>query len=199
MISQYNELLDILFKAQNNSKRAMAIILDRYKGFIYKTAVSFYINGYDLNDLIQMCNLALINAVKKYDLKKSPVSSFSSYACRCVLNSLKYNLRNCSLKRNKEKFGTSLYAPVCDDITLIDCIASNQDIENEFISKEEALSLSKAIELLSPDSKELIKWFYFDRKSLKAYAKYKNLTYASAKQKKRSCLLKLKKILTKIY
>lgn len=198
-MSYQEKLLDILSEAQDDNERAMAIILDKYKGFIYKTAVSYYINGNDLNDLIQMCNLALINAVKKYDLKKSPVSSFNSYACRCVSNSLKYSLRKCSMKNNKEKFGTSIYAPVCDDTALIDCISSSQNIENEFISKEEALSLSKAIELLPRDDKDLIKWFYFDRRSLKSYAKYENLTYAAAKKRKKICLLKLKKILTKTY
>jgi DNA-directed RNA polymerase specialized sigma24 family protein len=88
---------------------------------------------------------------------------------------------------------------VCDDTALIDCISSSQNIENEFISKEEALSLSKAIELLPRDDKDLIKWFYFDRRSLKSYAKYENLTYAAAKKRKQICLLKLKKILTKTY
>lgn len=188
-----------LFEAQNGNKEAMTAILDMYKGFIHKTAVSFYINGYDLNDLIQICNLSLINAVRKYDLKKSSTTNFSSYACRCILNSLKYNLRNCTLKNNKEKFETSLYINVCEDTALIDCISSSQNIENEFISKEEAAALSKAIEFLSPDEKKLIKWFYFDRKNLKEYARCNNLTYPSVKQKKKLCLLKLKKIMTKVY
>lgn len=61
------QLLDLVKKAQDGDKLSLKAIIKNFEGFMYKTASSIYINGYEIEDLIQIEAIALINAVFKYN------------------------------------------------------------------------------------------------------------------------------------
>lgn len=87
---------------------------------------------YDLG-AIGLCNAAINYVPEKY--------AFTTYACRCIKNEIihDYQSRNREKRINNE-YLISYDIPVlsADDnerITLIDCIKSNESVENEAISR----------------------------------------------------------------
>jgi DNA-directed RNA polymerase specialized sigma subunit len=48
------KLEDLVKKAQEGDKISLQHILERFQGFMYKIANSIYINGYEIEDLVQI-------------------------------------------------------------------------------------------------------------------------------------------------
>jgi RNA polymerase sigma factor (sigma-70 family) len=95
-----NELEDLVKKAQEGDKISLKQVLKRFQGFMYKTANSIYINGYELEDLIQIENLALFKAVFKYNCEYK--NAFTTYANTVIKNAARSELRS-ALNKKMEK------------------------------------------------------------------------------------------------
>jgi RNA polymerase sigma factor (sigma-70 family) len=77
----------------------------------------------------------------------------------------------------------------------MDMLLSPEDIEENFLLREDSELLRKALRLLPCDFREIIYWYYFKEKTLKEYAKLKNIKYEAAKKRKERALNMLKKII----
>jgi len=160
-----------------------------YKPCIIKRANQIYINGYEIEDLVQIGALALINAVNKYQLGKK--NAFTTYAVTVIKNAFNQELRKV-LNKKDEKFKCSLNSLNKDGIEIIEVLVSEENVEEETIYREKIAILTEALEKLSEDEREIIKWFYFDSKPLKEYALAKGIAFNTAVKRKQRALLKLK-------
>lgn len=161
-----------------------------YKPYIIKKARQIYINGYEQEDMIQIAALALVKAVKKYQLGRK--AAFTSYAITVIKNALNEELRKVTSKKLDEAFKCSLNSLNNEGVELIEILVSEENVEEDIVFREDVTALTKALEKLSEGEREIIKWFYFDNKPLKEYAKEKGITCNTAAKKKCRVIEKLK-------
>lgn len=186
------DLDELVLKAQKGDTFAVEEILKRFKPYIIKLSKTIYINGYDMEDLIQIGCITLIKAIKKYDLSK--VNKFVPYATCAIKNNYYYEIRQKS-KCNGE---TSLNQELEDGLQIIDNISSEEDIEGSYIIKEEFVALKLAFSKLSNKDSEILSYVFMNNGKLVDYAKAKNIKYITSVKRKNSALERLKKQLTSI-
>lgn len=123
----------LLIRAQNDDAEAETELLLKYSPLVKSIARSYYTIGVDDEDLWQLGLIALMNAVRTYDLNESK-ASFATYASACIHNIIKTELRR---KKNQTK----------DDIPLSDIEdrPSKFDVEKLYEDKETEHLLMRAI------------------------------------------------------
>ena len=113
------------------------ILFEKYKPLISKISYKLYNNmtylGLDISDLIQEGYIALDIASKTFNSDNN--TTFFTYACKCVTNSILSKLRNHNSKKNNVLNSSISYN--IDDKTY-DNFKSNNNIDplNIFLSKE---------------------------------------------------------------
>lgn len=114
---------------------------------------------YNKRDILYDVGLiGLCKAAKKFDPTKG--YSFTTYAGNCIRNEILINFREENSTKRKANFNTvSLDEPVCYDssgneLTVIDVLKSDVDIEAEIIKKEQKEVLYNALTKLQ--EKELL-------------------------------------------
>lgn len=182
-------LIKKITSAKAGDKKAMEEIVTSFTPFVIKAARSIYVRGYELQDLIQIGGASVIKAVNMYDAAKG--SKFTSYVFSAVRINF-YNLIRTNAKRNYECSINSLNN---EGFELIDSIASEENVEEDMVKKEEKLLLNRALNKLSELEKEIIYWFYFENRTLNDYANFKEVCYRTAVDRKKKALTKLKKYL----
>ncbi|MTK11261.1 MAG: sigma-70 family RNA polymerase sigma factor [Clostridiaceae bacterium] len=185
------ELVQIIKKAQEGEKKELETILKMYKPLIVKSVMRIYIYGYETEDLIQIGNIALINAVNKYDCGRN--IPFTSYAKRAIQNSFNEELRKVIGKKDSEKFIYSLNSLNKYGIEVIEALESEENVEETAILKEEIALLNVALNKLSSEEKEILDWFYFRQRTLKEYAELKGLNRTTVVKRKTRAIEKLRK------
>lgn len=162
-----------------------------YKPLIIKNAVRIYIKEHQLEDLVQIGNIALINAVYKYDCSKNV--PFLSYAKTAIQNSFNGELRKVISKKNNEKFSCSLNSLTKDGIEIIEYLVSDENVEEAAILKEEITILRATLNMLSTKEREIIDWVYFKQRTIKEYAELKGLNRTTVVKRKTRAIEKLRK------
>ncbi len=189
VIIKGDELLKKVTRAKSGDKKAMEEVIISFKPFVIKTALSTYIKGYDMEDLIQIGEMSIIKAVNMFDNLKS--NSFITY----VTNAIKINFYELIRKNIKSASVCSLNSVNKEGYEIIDSLVSEENIEDEIIKEEENMDLKRALSLLKAEDKEIIYYFYFQKKTLQEYRKEKGIGYRTAVDRKKRALGKLKKIL----
>jgi RNA polymerase sigma factor (sigma-70 family) len=92
------QIENCVIHAKSGDSKEMEKIIEQFRPFVFRTAKSYNIKNYDINDLSQIGFTALLNAVNKYN---PGTHTFSSYAYTSIKNSLKYFARKNS-KFNKD-------------------------------------------------------------------------------------------------
>ncbi|MPN22915.1 hypothetical protein SDC9_170300 [bioreactor metagenome] len=82
-----------------------------------------------------------------------------------------------------------------EGLTLQDGIEDDFSIEEQYLKKETYKELQKGIKLLNKEEQYMIKWIYFDGRSLKDYAQLKGITYNQGRYRMQKTLQKLKEFL----
>lgn len=167
----------------------MGEIVRRFTPFVIKTAKSIYVRGHDINDLIQIGQVSIIKAVNKFDTEKD--NGFTSYVTNAVKRHF-YNLIRDNVKKSSYCSLNSLNQEGCE---LMDTLASEENLEEDFVQAEEKKKLTRALNKLSEKEKEIIYWFYFDNRTLQDYVKFKGIGYRTAVDRKKRALVKLKKFM----
>lgn len=184
-----DEIIGLLLKAKEGDKTAMEEIIKRYTPFVIKTARSIYVKGQEVEDLIQIGQASIIKAVNMYDTERE--NAFTTYVFNTIRRTLYLIIRS-SVKDAKCCSLQSLNSEGCE---LIDILAGEENIEEDMVEKEEKAMLARALKKLNEQEKEIIYWFYFEKRSLRDYASLKRICYRSAIDRKKKALMKLKKCL----
>lgn len=183
---------ELLLKAKEKDKKAMGEIVEKFTPFVIKTAKSIYIKGHDIQDLIQIGQVSIIKAVNMFDIEKS--NGFTSYVTNAIMRNF-YTLIRDNAKKASYCSLNSVNQEGCE---LIDTLASDEDLEENFEQQEEKRMLAKALTKLSEKEKEIICWFYYENRTLQEYAEFKAVGYRTAIDRKKRALIKLRTIMETI-
>lgn len=180
-------LKDIIIEAKSGDKKASEFILEKYNPLIIKRAISYFIKGYDTEDLIQIARVTTLVAIDKYDILSK--SNFTAYLDRAIANNFNNMLRN----NMKLKYQSSLDISANDGMTIGDLIADEKFTE-EIIEKKFMLNqLLIALDELDIYDKELILFLYSENSgNLTKWSKTKGESYAKVR-KRRNEILKILK------
>lgn len=184
----HNEIESCVIKAKHGNQEALLEILEQFKPFIFKTAQNFNVKTYDIYDLAQIGNIALINAVLKY---RTGSHTFSSYAYTAVKNALKHAARKDTKFSKDFSLNKTLNGSATPGTEFIDCMESLENLEEDILRSEKIQEVRKAIAKLTEDEIEFVIMVYYNDFTVKTYAEKKNMNYLRAVRKRDSILRKL--------
>lgn len=180
---------ELIIKSKQGDKNALEEILNKFQPLINKTVISFYIYGYDFEDIRQIATLGVINAVNKFDITLS--DSFTSYAKEVVRNSMYKEIEKATKHYYKDKESKE----IATLIDIKDIVDEGIDIQEDYIKKDSKKTLEKAISLLKEEDRKLLKALYIENKTLKSYSEDKNIEYYKARYMKDKVIKTLKETL----
>jgi RNA polymerase sigma-70 factor (ECF subfamily) len=128
---------------------AFEVLLAKYQQPLFAFTYKFCNDYHQAQDLVQEVFLRLIKAAKNYE----PRAKFSTY-----LYTFAHNICIDHIRRNKKRKHVSLSDPIDpeNDLTVEDTMESNQDDpEKELHQKTFEKALSKAVDELPPDQREV--------------------------------------------
>ena len=184
------ELENLVMRAKRKDNSAYEEIFNRFKGFIYKTCIGIYINGYEMEDLIQLGNMTLIKAIEKYDPTRN--KNFTAYATSAIRNNYFYEIR----QKSKFHAECSFNKETEEGLEILDYLPSKENIERDFLLKENTEALKAAVSKLPPQEKVLIEYVYFKYGRLTDFAKSRNIKYVTCSKLKERVIRKLRKMLS---
>ncbi|NLM03517.1 MAG: RNA polymerase sporulation sigma factor SigH [Clostridiales bacterium] len=156
IVEDYDHLPDevIVEAAKNGEKKAVDMLIKKYKSFVRIKARSYFLIGADREDIIQEGMIGLYKAIRDY--KPDKLSSFKAFAELCItrqiITAIKTATRQKHIPLNSY---VSLNKPIYDeesDRTLLDIISGHKitDPEELIICKEEMIQIETKIgEVLS--------------------------------------------------
>lgn len=151
------ELIELFKRYRNGDLEAKDIIV-RYniKFVIYYINKKYYTLWFDKNDLVQVGNIGLLNAVETFDISYNV--KFSTYLSKCIDNEILRFLKS----EKKHFYVDSFDNPICDDsdFRLGETILDDFDLEGSIINSELKDSILSDIENL-PDNDKRILTMYF--------------------------------------
>lgn len=151
------ELIELFKRYRNGDLEAKDIIV-RYniKFVIYYINKKYYTLWFDKNDLVQVGNIGLLNAVETFDISYNV--KFSTYLSKCIDNEILRFLKS----EKKHFYVDSFDNPICDDsdFRLGETILDDFDLEGSIINSELKDSILSEIEKL-PDNDKRILTMYF--------------------------------------
>lgn len=195
LVEQELDMSELIKNAQNGDKSSSEEILKRLKGFIYSKCLKTYIAGYDIEDLVSECNLAVLKAVYKYDVSKSSGAALS-YLTTTVLNCLKMLIRSYTSK----PIATSLNQKTEEggNTEIMDMLLDEEDVESIVLSNIDREDIKLITEKLPQRQRELIEAIYFNNLKLWEYAKVSGISPRSLSKVKSRALVNLRKYLEEI-
>jgi RNA polymerase sporulation-specific sigma factor len=122
------EIFNQIFKAEENQLKRLIS--------------TFY--HMEKDDLYQVACIGLLKAIETFDTSKN--IKFNSYMYNIVKNELIITLRTHNKKSNVDNMKISIEENTTDDLTIMDTLASNEDIEENYIIKEEYQTLYNMID-----------------------------------------------------
>ncbi|MGL4654583.1 MAG: sigma-70 family RNA polymerase sigma factor [Sarcina sp.] len=179
-------LYEVLLKAKDGNEEAKEYILEKYEPMIVNRAMSYFIKGYETEDLIQIARFTTLTAIEKFDLESK--SNFTSYLDRAIKN----NLGNLLRKTVKTHYEASLDFKISEEDDLLDVLASEDLTDEEVIMKFVREDLILLLSKLSKEDFELLKFVYFENKTLSEWTRKTNQKYYEAR-KRRDYLLEFLK------
>lgn len=151
------ELIELFKRYRNGDLEAKDIIV-RYniKFVIYYINKKYCTLWFDKNDLVQVGNIGLLNAVETFDISYNV--KFSTYLSKCIDNEILRFLKS----EKKHFYVDSFDNPICDDsdFRLGETILDDFDLEGSIINSELKDSILSEIEKL-PDNDKRILTMYF--------------------------------------
>ena len=197
-----DEIYDLIFEAQNGSTEARDFLVAKNQGLVrFIVFKRFYNSPYEFTDLIQTGNIGLIKAINTYDISKN--KKFSTYASVCIANEILYFFRENSKHDKMESVDNkTCYDKDGNEMNLFDFIATDTNIEEDYIEKELYTNLRKIIVSLKEDERDLIILFYglYGNKKHNQYelSKIFNLTQPSISRRIQSIIKKIRIELDKL-
>ena len=180
---------NLIIKAKQGDKGALEEILSKFQPRINNTAMSFYIYGYENEDIKQLAVLAIIKAIEKFDISLS--NSFPSYVKETVRNTIYKEIDKAEKVYCKGKISRES----ATFIDIKDIVDESTNIHEDYIKKEGREDLEIAISLLKEEERALLKELYVEKKTLKKYCEDNNIEYYKGRYIKDKIIKTLKETL----
>lgn len=179
----------IILEAKTGSEKAIEEILDNLKPLINNTSVSFYISGYDEEDIKQLAKLSIIKAIKTFDQNKG--YNFASYAKVCIRHEISREIEKATKIYYREKESKEIALA----FDMKDIRDESVNIQDDYIKKEEIKRLSLAISTLEEEERTLLNKIYIKGYTLVEFSEDIDLEYYKARYMKNRILKSLKALL----
>lgn len=149
----------------SGDKRAVEIILSRYKNLVKSRAKAYFLAGADHDDIVQEGMIGLFKAVRDFDITKQP--TFRGFAELCVkrqiLSAVKASTRQKHIPLNSY---VSLSEPLFDDNadrTLVEMLAESESTNPEklMLKRENVKLLSTQIDTKLSELEKNVLSLYF--------------------------------------
>lgn len=186
----YEQIETCVIGARSGNREELLKIFEQYKLFIFKTAGQFFVKDFGFEDMVQIGYVALIKAVGKY---RTGSNTFSTYAYNAITNTMKQTARNNSKFRRQLSLNAMVDVSGNSQKEFLDCVAGQQNIEEEMLKSERTIDVRRAISKLNSDEIELINSLFYQQYSLRDYAQNSGLSYLQASRKKSKVFEKLSK------
>ena len=189
------EELEKLFEI-NDRESKEKILIHNIRLVIYLVEKYYSLTEYDKKDLVSVGIMGLMKAIDSFDLSKK--IKFNTYASTCITNEIKMFFR----KNNKHGNNESLDMTIINDnegneLKLHEIISNDDDVQNEFIKKEEKVIINELVEELPEQEREIIKMYmgFYDGKKYtgKEIGEKYNLSQSYISRKIKEILIILKK------
>ena len=194
------ESLEILvLKSKYGDEAAEGELIKRFSPLVYKEAKKVILKNYDIDDLAQLGYIAIMRAIDKFQLEPKK-GSFVAYVSRSVKNTFYELIRKRAKENQEDSLDVELNNNERDQaikITKGDTLADDFSIEEHIVLKEEREILYAAINRLSEKYREVIIDCVLKDITIKEYAKFKNMSYRMATQRKHRAVELLKKEVVK--
>jgi RNA polymerase sporulation-specific sigma factor len=184
----HNEIETCVIRVKSGIEEDFGKLMNQFRPFIYKTANSFNIKSYDIEDLVQLGNIALMKAVLKY---KVGSHTFSSYAYNSIKNEFRLAARINAKIGNELSINTPVNDSDLNETEFADFLEDPDNFEEDLIKSESIKEVKQAIGLLSDEEIEFVDLIYYKGIQLKTYAEDKSISYYQALATKRKVLKKL--------
>ncbi|MEN8078814.1 sigma-70 family RNA polymerase sigma factor [Clostridioides difficile] len=189
--SKLLKLIDVIIYAKNKNQSAILFLINKYNPLILKYSSSYHLKNYDKEDLIQIGNISIINAINKYDLTKG-----EDFIDAYIINSIKNAYRNLARGQIKYQSESSLNITIDENSDIESLLSSDFDLEGYVINDMEKDLLISILKSLSESEYELIKAAYFTPNcTLYKYCKENNLNYPKKRRELIALLPKLRKLI----
>lgn len=183
--NKINKDESMILRAKEGDGEAMENLLNSFKPYIIKRATGVYLKGYEMDDLIQIGYMYVINCIEKYKIGSN---SFTTYVVRAIDNGFNNEIR----KRAKWNYEYSIDKSVDEEISVMDFIPCDINIEDDYLEKEEKEIVYKLIKELPKDYGHVIEEVFINECAIGDYAEKYNLTYSAVVKRKNRALKKLR-------
>lgn len=175
--------MDLIIKAQNGDKDAENILSTTYLGLVKTIANTFASIPYR-DDLISDGLLALIKAIRTYDVKKQ-VALFKTYASTCIKNAMKDRI-----SINKKFESTISTEDIPGGIQ-----EPKSDIETNYITEHELRGIMKTISSTLNDKEKPVYKLYIEGLSYQEIAEQLNISKKTVDNRIQSSKKKIESII----
>lgn len=180
----YNKINNLYYKSRNGDIKAKEELLKSFKPLIISTMKKYYYTQSEFEDLIQEGYEVILKGIDDFDEKKGV--KFPGY----IKTILKYHYLK---KLNNKKEKISLDMPIGEDnLTLLDILKDDVDIEEDTIKKSTIQNMYKNISKLTDNQRRIIVAFYLEGYSIKEISKSLGVAYRTVVNTKKYALEKLK-------
>lgn len=170
---------------ENNSISSKEKLAKEFKNYIVGFSLKVHIHGYDIMDIQNECYSSLFKCINYYNLD---THRFVAYAMIVIKNTINELIRKNLRRQSCEGKETLIFDEALEN-TLV---SENLSIEEVLYNKIDNVFLLKVLKNLNDDEKELISYVYLQHKTLKNYARQKNMPYSTILNKKNRILKKLR-------
>lgn len=187
----YKRIEELVILCKQGDRNALEELINTYQRLIGKYTNTYFIKGYEDEDLSQVAKLAIIQAIQKYDITKG--ANFTGFLDIVLRNTFTSIINKKSNTEGTVSLNNILYDDNAKEY--MDIFADDENIEESFEYKEQRLQLREALNKLSQDEREILIAAYGGYGVLKEYAKKTGRSYASCRYRKIRALEKIRKIL----
>lgn len=188
--NSWEKIEELVREAKLGNKQSMEELMKAFENYIYKSAMSIYVSGYEQEDLMQLGYITVMKAVEKYNIEKT---NFVNYVTLAITNNYRALIRG----KVKDKGVASLDADLGDGFNLGDMLKDESvNVEEDYMKSELKEAVWEAIKGLPFKLQEIITYVYIEEKgTFKEYALEKNINYNTVIKRKNLAFEKLQKAL----
>lgn len=188
--NSWEKIEELVREAKLGNKQSMEELMKAFENYIYKSAMSIYVSGYEQEDLMQLGYITVMKAVEKYNIEKT---NFVNYVTLAITNNYRALIRG----KVKDKGVASLDADLGDGFNLGDMLKDELvNVEEDYMKSELKEAIWEAIKGLPFKLQEIITYVYIEEKgTFKEYALEKNINYNTVIKRKNLAFEKLQKAL----
>lgn len=178
----YDYIENLVILSKTGDEYSKEKLIEEFKPFIINLSKRTFIPGYEFDDIMNECYIALFKCISLY---KTEMHRFVAYAT----NGIKNNIHD--LIRKSLKNSALHVANILDNHVEETYKADIPEITDLLCRQYDNDCLKHALRQLTSDEFELINHLFFKDKTLKSYTDKKEICYSYAVKKKRYVLDKL--------